>query len=345
MKEVTISDRKVGLNNPCFVIAEIGSNHNNDWQLAIKHIDEAANAGADAVKFQTFNASNHVSSFAKTSCDNKTVSVQEILKNLELDREWHKPLYDHCKKKGIIFLSSPCDFEAVNQLEYVGVGAHKISSFDIPDLELVRHIARTGKPVIMSTGMANWMEIQRAVDECRNVGNNKIILLQCTSLYPAPVNLSNLHAMNSMRSAFNVLTGYSDHTEGDVVACASVAMGACLIEKHFTLDRSLPGPDHHFAIEPNELKEMINRIRIIESALGDGEKKGPREEEIDVAIRSKRSIHASVDISSGSIISSDMLLIKRPGFGVSPHLKSRVVGRKANRNIVADEWISWDMLV
>jgi len=336
----------IGVNSPCFVIAEIGSNHNGDWELALRHIDRAIDSGVNAIKFQTFDSKKHVSSFARTSYNGETdVKVQDILKDLEINREWHKPLYEYCKDRNVTFLSSPCDYEAVDQLEEVGVSMHKISSFDITDLDLINCIASTGKPIIMSTGLANCNEIKRAVDQCRSVGNNDIILLQCTSLYPAPVYLSNLNAIKTMSKKFNVLTGYSDHTEGDVVACASVAMGACVIEKHFTLDRSLSGPDHHFAIEPYELKNMVEKIRIIEESFGDGIKDGPRGDEIEISMKSRRSVHAACDIPSGSMISSDMLLNKRPGYGVEPYLKNDIIGKKTKVDIAADEWITWDMFL
>ena len=346
IKDIKIENHNVGFSSPCFIIAEIGSNHNNDWDLALKHIDSAISSGVDAVKFQTFKAEKHVSSFASTSYNGvNDIKVQEILKGLEIDREWQRPLYEYCKERGVSFLSSPCDYEAVDQLESIGVGAHKISSFDIPDLDLVRYIASTGTPIIMSTGLANWMEIQRAVDACRSVGNNDIVMLQCTSLYPAPTHLSNLNAMNSMSCAFNVLTGYSDHTEGDLIPCTSVAMGACVLEKHFTLDRSLPGPDHHFAMEPDELADMVKKIRLIEKSFGDGQKTGPRGEETKASIKSRRSVHAARDIPIGCEISSDMLINKRPGYGIEPYLKADIIGKKSKKNICADEWITWDMIL
>ncbi|MBT4731450.1 N-acetylneuraminate synthase [Candidatus Woesearchaeota archaeon] len=346
IKDIKIGGKSIGIRNPCYIIAEIGSNHNNDWDLALAHINSAISSGVDAVKFQTFNAKKHFSSFATTEYNGlKNVKVQDILKELEINREWQKPLYEYCKDRGVSFLSSPCDFEAVDQLEEIGVEVHKIASFDITDLDLVKYIATTGKPIIMSTGLANWIEIQRAVNECRSVNNNNIILLQCTSLYPAPVYLSNLDAIKSIRNRFNVLTGYSDHTEGDLIPCTSVAMGACVLEKHFTLDRSLPGPDHHFAMEPDELADMVKKIRLIEKSFGDGQKTGPRGEETKASIKSRRSVHAARDIPIGCEISSDMLINKRPGYGIEPYLKADIIGKKSKKNICADEWITWDMIL
>lgn len=340
-----IKNRFIGSGHPCFVIAEIGSNHNQDFALALKHIDKAAQAGVDAVKFQTFKADAHVSKFAEMPSYLKGYdNIHDLIKTLELNRDWQKPLKEYAEEKGLIFFSSPCDYEAVDQLEALDVAAHKIASFDLPDLELIRYIAKTQKPVLISTGLANWMEIQRAVDVCREEGNEQILLFQCTSLYPAPANLSNLSAMQTMRDAFKVITGYSDHTLGDNISVAAVAMGAAAIEKHFTLDRALPGPDHSFAIEPDELKQMVHKIREVESAIGDGSKAGPRAEEMDMYYKVRRSLHAAVDIKKGTLISEDMLVSKRPGFGIQTYLKDIVIGREAKKDIDKDNWISWDLI-
>lgn len=340
-----IQDREIGDGHPCYVIAEIGSNHNQDWDLALRMIDAAAEAGAHAVKFQTFKAEKHVSKFAKMpSYLMEGESIQDLLKTLELNREWHGPLQKHALERGVHFFSSPCDFDAVNELAAIGAPAMKVASFDLSDLGLIRHIASKQVPVILSTGLADWMDIQRAVDACRSAGNPDIVVLQCTSLYPAPVDLSNLRAMASIRQAFGVLTGYSDHTLGDTVTCAAVAMGACVIEKHFTLDRGLPGPDHSFAMEPHEFAEMMKRIRDIESALGDGFKTGPRGPEKEMAEKVRRSIHAAREIAEGEVIDYEMISVKRPGKGIPPYLVDQVVGRKARQRIPADHWIEWSMI-
>lgn len=342
---IEIQGKKIGDGEPCFIIAEVGSNHNQDFSLALKLIDKAAEAGVDAVKFQTFKADAHVSKFAEMpSYLDGYDSIHDLIKSLELDRDWQKPLKEYAESKGLIFFSSPCDYQAVDQLEELNVPAHKIASFDLPDLDLVEYIARTQKPILMSTGLADWMEIQRAVDVCRAVGNNNILLFQCTSLYPAPAKLSNLSAMLTMKQAFNVVTGYSDHTMGDNIPVASVAMGASAIEKHFTLDRSMEGPDHAFAIEPEELKVMIAKIREVEAAIGTGVKSGPREEEMDMYHKVRRSLHAAKDIAEGEVITEDMLVSKRPGFGVPIYLKGILIGRSAKKAIPKDSWISWDLV-
>ncbi len=343
--EFTIANKSIGDGHPAFVIAEIGSNHNQNYDLALQHIDAAVESGVDAVKFQTFKASQHVSKYAEMPKYLKGYNdIHDLIKTLELNRDWQKSLKEYAEKRGIIFFSSPCDDDAVNSLEAIDVPAHKVASFDLPDLDLIRYIAKTRKPILLSTGLANWMEIQRAVDVCREEGNNKIVLFQCTSLYPAPIKLSNLKAMQIMKQAFNVTTGYSDHTIGDTIAVAAVAMGASVIEKHFTLDNKLPGPDHSFAIEPVQLKLMMQKIREVESAMGDGVKNGPRIEEQDMYLKIRRSLHAKNDIAEGQVITEEFLVTKRPGFGVEPYLKKTLLGKVARVNIKADQWIDWTMV-
>ncbi|STX51388.1 putative N-acetylneuramic acid synthetase (NeuB) [Legionella busanensis] len=343
--EFAIAHKKVGINHPTFIIAEIGSNHNQDFKLALQHIDAAAEAGVDAVKFQTFKANTHVSKYAvMPNYLQGYSSIYDLIKTLELNRDWQRPLMEYATEKGMIFFSSACDYDAVDSLNEINVPAHKVASFDLPDLDLIRYIAKSGKPIILSTGLANWMDIQRAVEVCLEEDNSQIALLQCTSLYPAPAHLSNLKAMISMRNIFNVVTGYSDHTLGDTIPTAAVAMGAAIIEKHFTLDRTLPGPDHGFAIEPAELKEMVTKIRTIELAIGNGIKNGPREEEKDMYSKVRRSLHAKQDIKQGQIITEADIVCKRPGFGIQPYQKGEVIGKIAKVNIKADQWIEWAMI-
>lgn len=339
-----IGDRKVGDGYPCFVIAEIGSNHNQDFDLARRMIDAAADAGVDAVKFQTFRASSHYSKKSPGFGYLDYVDTHELIRSLELDRSWQSDLKQHAEDRGVIFFSSPCDSDAIVGLAELDIPVYKVASFDLTDDSLVSEIAAIGKPMILSTGMASWMDIQFALDAARNKGNDQIILLQCTSLYPAPVHLTNLRAMSSMRSVFGTLVGYSDHTIGNHISLAAVAMGACIIEKHFTLDRTMPGPDHAFATEPDEMREMMQRIREIEAAFGNGLKNGPHQEELEMAEKGRRSLHARVPIAKGQVITAEMLVIKRPGMGIPPLLKAQVIGRTARKNIDADQWITWDML-
>lgn len=341
---VKIGDRLVGDGQPCFVIAEIGSNHNQDFDLARRMIDGAAKSGADAVKFQTFSADNHYSKFTPGFSYLNNTDTHSLIKALELDRTWHSQLKRHSEEQGMVFFSSPCDSDAIASLAALDIDTYKVASFDLTDTHLIAEMAAIGKPLILSTGMATWGDIQLAVDAAAGQGNQDVVLLQCTSLYPAPANLSNLRAMSTMRQAFGKLVGYSDHTLGDHIALAAVAMGACMIERHFTLDRTLPGPDHAFAIEPAEMSEMMSRLREIESAVGDGLKNGPREEEREMAEKGRRSLYARVLIPAGTRISAEMLTIKRPGLGIHPSLEGQVIGRVARTDIEADRWITWDML-
>jgi sialic acid synthase SpsE len=344
MPEISIGNKVIGNDQPCYLIAEIGSNHNHDFELAKELIDAAAEAGVDAVKFQTFRAKSHYSKFTPNFNYLKGQDTFSLIKSLELNREWQEPLKHYAEEKNVDFLSSPCDSEAIDLLEELGVKAYKVASFDITDDRLIRKMAMTGKPIILSTGMASLADIQFAVNTCLSVGNKKIILLQCTSLYPAPVVLSNLKAMQSISHAFGTLVGYSDHTMGDHISIAAVALGATVIEKHFTLDRTLPGPDHPFAIEPDELTKMVSSIRDVESSLGDGLKNGPRAEENDMLSKGRRSIHAGKIIRKGDIIDDDMLVIKRPGYGITPINREHLIGRVARVEIEEDQWITWNMI-
>lgn len=341
---LNIGKRRLGDGQPCFVIAEIGSNHNQSLDLAFEHIDAAAEAGVDAVKFQTFKAVRHYSRFTPGFSYLNNRDTYSLIEALELNREWHRLLKERAESRGVEFFSSPCDVEAIDDLAQLDVCAYKVASFDLPDTGLIKHMASKGKPVILSTGMADGADIQAGVDACRAAGNNQVILLQCTSLYPAPARLSNLASMEIMRRAFGVLTGYSDHTLGDHIPLTAVALGARMLEKHFTLSRGLPGPDHAFAMEPAELKEMIRRLRETEAAIGDGAKNGPRPEEQEMYEKGRRSLHAARDIRAGEKIGPDDIVVKRPGLGISPRLCDQVVGRVARADIPADRWITWDLL-
>lgn len=330
-----------------YIIAEAASNHDGDMNQAKKIIKAAAEAGADAVKFQLFKAKNHYSRYTpgfKYLENQKQKSTYELIQSLELDREWVHELMKYAESQNITFLSTACDYEAVDLLGNLDIAAFKVSSFDLPDTHLLRYMAKYKKPIILSTGMANYSDIQSAIDVCKEAGNNQIILLQCTSLYPAPVELSNLKAIQTLKEAFGCLTGYSDHTLGDHIPIASVAFGSNLIEKHFTLDSSLPGPDHSFAIEPKELKTMIQRIRDVEKAIGNGIKNGPQPEEAEMFIKGRRSLHTTRDLKKGEVIQAEDLCIKRPGYGISPQFFENIVGMTVKDNIKEDHWIRWEHL-
>ena len=341
MKNVKIGNRVVGGDNFCYIIAEAGSNHNGSLEQAKKLIDVAAEAKADAVKFQIFKAESLYSKYTPEFSYLKGQNTYELIKSIETPREWIKELAEYCKEKNIDFLASVFDFEAIDILDKY-VPAFKIASFEITDLELLKYAAEKGKPMIISTGMANLGEIEDAITAIRSVGNENIILLHCNSLYPTPVEIANLRAIETMRTAFKVPAGFSDHTLGIHIPIAAVAMGACVIEKHFTLDRTLPGPDHSFAIEPDELKEMVRGIREVEKAKGSGIKEKSDLESEEMYVKARRSIHAKINIPKGTKITRDMLIIKRPGYGIKPRFIDMVVGREAKKDIREDEWISWD---
>jgi N-acetylneuraminate synthase/N,N'-diacetyllegionaminate synthase len=343
MKKLKIGNKLVGEEEHCFIIAEAGSNHNGSLEQAKKLIDIATEAKADAVKFQIYHAENLYSKYTLGFSYLKGRNIYELIKSIETPREWIKELAGYCEAKNIIFLATPFDFEAVDILDKY-VPAFKIASFEITDLELLKYAAEKGKPMIISTGMANLCDVEDAITAIKSTGNDDIILLHCNSLYPTPVEVVNLKAMETMKTAFKVPVGFSDHTLGIHIPIAAVAMGACVIEKHFTLDRTLPGPDHSFAIEPDELKEMVRYIREVEKAKGNGIKEKSELESEEMYIKARRSIHAKVDIPKGTKITRDMLIIKRPGYGIKPKFIDIVVGREAKKDIKEDEWITWEMV-
>lgn len=343
MNVIKINNKFIGENNPCYIIAEAGSNHNGSLKQAKKLIDVAVEAKADAVKFQLYKAETLYSKYTPEFSYLKGKNPYELIKSIETPREWIKELVDHCKKNNIDFLASAFDFEAVDLLNKY-VSAFKTASVEIVDLELIKYTAEKGKPMIISTGMANLGEIEDVINAIKSIGIEKIILLHCNSLYPTPTEIVNLKAMETMKNAFKIPIGFSDHTLGIHIPIAAVAMGACVIEKHFTLDRTLPGPDHSFAIEPDELKEMVRFIRDVENAQGEGIKEKSELESEEMYIKARRSIHAKVDIPKGVKITRGMLIIKRPGYGIKPKFIDLVMGRETKKDIKEDEWITWDMI-
>lgn len=348
MSRVRIGDRWVGNGEPCYIVAEAGANHNRDLLLAKRLIDVAAQARADAVKFQTYSAETLYSKKTpkfKYLEEFSDTSTHDLVKSIELPREWHSELADYCRRKGVVFFSSPFDMRAVDELNEVGVPLFKIASFEVVDLLLVKYAASKGKPLVISTGMATMGEIEDALCACREAGNTQVILLQCASLYPAPPKIMNLRSMDTMRLAFDCPVGLSDHTRGIAVALGAAARGAAMLEKHYTLDRTMEGPDHPFALEPEELKQMVAGIREVEEALGDGRKTGPSAEENEEMYRlARRSLVAAKRILAGETISRDMLTVKRPGYGIKPALIDVVIGRVAKVDIDEDDVITWDMV-
>ncbi len=343
-----IAGRRVGGGAPCYVIAEAGANHDRKLDQARQLIEVAASAGADAVKFQTYTGKRLYSRFTPPFEYLKELTPQapaDLLDRIALPREWQPELFAHAAALGITWFSSPFDLEAVESLEAVGVPAFKIASFELVDLDLVRRCAATGKPLILSTGMATLGEIEDALRVCDEEGNDTVALLHCVSAYPASPASANLRAMETLRRAFGVPVGFSDHTLGIAVPIAAAALGAELLEKHFTLSRKLEGPDHPFALEPEELEAMVSGIRDAQAALGEGRKEGPtQEEQGEMYTMARRSIVAATDIAEGTVITREMLTVKRPGYGIKPKYIDWVVGRTAKRDIAADEVITRDCI-
>lgn len=340
--------RTLGAGYPCFVIAEAGVNHNGDSGLARALVDAAAGAGADAVKFQTFTAERLVTRDAPKAeyQRRRTVageSQYDMLKRLELSADTWRELQKHCAEVDIRFMSSPFDDISADLLESMGLTVFKIPSGEIANLPFLEHVARKGKPMIVSTGMATLDEVEAAVNTIKAAGNQNLVLLHCVSDYPADPADVNLRAMKTMEKAFNVAVGYSDHTAGIEVALAAAALGACVIEKHFTLDRSLSGPDHAASLEPDQLKSMIRGIRIVESALGDGRKE-PVARELSTAAAARKSLVAAHDARAGTILSDELIVVKRPGTGLPPAMRSRVVGRTLRVDLKAGTLIALEML-
>jgi sialic acid synthase SpsE len=343
-----IGEREIRNGAPCYVIAEIGANHNRDMGIARELIDRAAEAGADAVKFQTYSGDRIYS--RKTprfqyleGVSDKTPA--ELLEEISLPRDWQAPLAEYARAHGVDFFSSPFDHEAVAELDALDVPVLKIASFEIVDLPLIRRAAETGRPLLISTGMANMAEIEDALRAASEAGASGVGLMQCTSVYPAPPERANLAAMESMRCAFGVPTGLSDHTTGISVPIAAGALGAAFIEKHVTLDRSLPGPDHPFALEPADLKAMVDGVRAAQVAIGDGRKTGPGpEESVEMYRLGRRSLILTRDVPVGTVIERDMLTVKRPGWGIAPRELDRVVGRTLRTDGEADDILTWEMI-
>jgi N,N'-diacetyllegionaminate synthase len=333
------------MNTNTLIIAEAGVNHNGDLNLAKQLIDAAAAAGADLVKFQSFSANRLVTRTAKKAAyqvqtTDSTESQHTMLSRLELTEKMHEELISHCAARTIGFLSTGFDIESVDLLRRLGQQCFKIPSGEITNLPYLRHIGKLGKPVIMSTGMSTLGEIEAAIEVLERAGTprTKITVLHCTTEYPTPMSEVNLRAMLTIREAFDVQVGYSDHTQGIEIAIAAVAMGATVIEKHFTLDRKLPGPDHQASLEPPALCAMIAAIRNIEIALGDGIKRLTPSETRNKPI-GRKSLVASHAIKAGEIFTPKNLTAKRPGTGISPMRWDEVLGRRALFDFAPDELI------
>jgi sialic acid synthase SpsE len=346
--EFRIGDRPVGPGHPTYVIAEAGANHNRDLGIARRLIDVAAEAGADAVKFQTYSGSAIYS--RKTPRFEYLAPVTdksptELLEDISLPREWQPELAAHARERGLAFFSTPFDFAAVSELDALDVPVLKVASFELVDLPLIRRVAETGRPMILSTGMAFLGEIEEALAAARAGGATAVGLMQCTSVYPAPAERINLRAMATMERAFGVPVGLSDHALGIAVPIAAAALGAAFVEKHYTLDRDMVGPDHPFALEPAELTAMVAGIREAQAALGDGRKQGPGpEEREEMYVLGRRSLIVTRDLPAGTVLEPDMLTRKRPGFGIAPKHLDLVLGRPLKVDVEEDEILTWDMV-
>lgn len=329
------------------IIAEAGVNHNGSFELAKQLVDAAASAGADFIKFQTFKANKIVSKSAKKAdyqernTGDGDDSQYNMLKKLEMPEEWHIKLIEYAEKQGIKFLSTGFDEESVDFLDKLGSPLFKIPSGEITNKPYLKHIAQKRKPVILSTGMANMDEIKAAVDVLlkNGVEKSKITVLHCNTEYPTPMEDVNLKAMLSIQNELGVKIGYSDHTQGIEVPIAATALGATVIEKHFTLDRNLPGPDHKASLEPNELKAMVSAIRNVEIAISGNGIKEPSKSESKNKEVARKSIVAAQPIKKGEVFTEKNLTVKRPGNGISPMLWDEVVGKIAIKDFEADDLI------
>ena len=331
--------------NKVFIVAEAGVNHNGDINLAKKLIDIAVKAGADAVKFQTFKTELCVSKNAKKASyqeenTDKEESQFDMIKKLELNENMHKELIAYCKQKNITFLSTPFDSDSIKLLDELGLSTFKIPSGEITNLPYLRQIGGLNKKIILSTGMANLGEVEAAIDVLVKSGTKRenISLLHANTQYPTPMEDVNLKAMITLKNAFGLEVGYSDHTLGIEVDIAAVAMGAKIIEKHFTLDKSMPGPDHKASLEPGELAAMVEAIRNIELALGDGLKHFSKSESENIKI-ARKSIVAKCDIKKGEIFSEQNICVKRPGDGINPMRWDEVIGQISQKDYKQDELI------
>jgi N-acetylneuraminate synthase len=334
------------MNARCFIIAEAGVNHNGSPELARQLIDAAADAGADAVKFQTFKAERLVTAQApKADYQKRTSGAEEsqlaMLQRLELSDPLHAELQRYAQARGLLFLSTPFDEISADFLDQLGLPLFKIPSGEITNLPFLRHLAAMGKPVILSTGMSTLAEVETALGA---LAGCEVTLLHCVSNYPAQPADVNLRAMLTMRSAFGVAVGYSDHTLGSEVAIAAAALGAEVIEKHLTLDRTLPGPDHAASLEPQEFRAMVAAIRNVQAALGDGQKI-PAASEAAMAVVARKSVIVVADLAAGAVLGAAALAIRRPGTGLAPALLPQAIGRRTRHAITAGTPLTWEMLV
>ena len=340
-----IGNKSIGGNNPCLIIAELSANHNGDLEVAIETIKAAKRTGADAIKLQTYTPDT-----LTIDCDNEHFRIQggtlwdgktlyELYAEAHTPWEWHPQLFKVAKEEGLICFSSPFDFSAVDFLEELNVPAYKIASFEIQDIPLIKYTASKKKPIIISTGIAEEQDIRLAVDTCRNVGNNDIILLKCTSSYPAPLELANLNTISDLKKKFNVEVGFSDHTLGSLAPAIATSLGAKVIEKHFILNKSLGGPDADFSLDEEEFREMVKAVRDTERMLG----------EVSYVISDKvkknkkfaRSLFVVEDVKKGEIVSEKNFKSIRPGYGLHPKHTEEIMGKTYTQDLKKGEPLDW----
>jgi sialic acid synthase SpsE len=328
--EFEIGGKRIGGDAPPFVIAEAGSNFNQDLDTARRLIDVAAKAGADAVKFQLFRA---------TSFYPEGTREHAAFQAVELDPDWVAPLSRHAAERGIIFLASAFDPASIEVLEAVDIAAHKVASSEATNAPLLSHIAGKGRPILLSTGMCDMIDLYEAVNLCLSRGNERLALLQCAAVYPLPPGQANLKAMDLMAETFGCPVGFSDHTLGFAAAIAAAARGACVIEKHFTLDKNQEGPDHFYALEPDQLTRLVGEVREAHAALGEARKELlPTERETG----RREGLYAARDIAKGTTVAAADIAVKRPALGLRSRYRDTAIGARAQRDIAAGEPLGWD---
>lgn len=348
-QRIIVDGRSIGSEQACFIIAEVGVNHNGDANIAHKMVDAIADAGADCVKFQTFSAAEFVNGdneIYEYVSQGKTVRESQLalFTRLELKREVFAQLFEHTRQRGLIPLSTPADKGACDLLEGLNVGGYKIGSDDLVHTPFLEYVATKNKPIILSSGMADGEDIQRALDTIQSAGNNQVCVLHCVSLYPTPDGDVNLMKIPAMRERFSCPIGFSDHSDGITAAVGAIALGACVVEKHFTLDKSMAGPDHRFSANPEELSRMINEIRRMEAVLGRPDIK-PTAGEIKMREIARRSIVVGQGLPAGHVISFDDLAFQRPGTGLMPYEAEKIIGKKLKIAIKAKDLITFNHLI
>ncbi|MCL5962262.1 MAG: N-acetylneuraminate synthase family protein [Chloroflexi bacterium] len=343
MAVTRFGDRLVGTGQPVFIVAEIGYNFDT-LEVARKTIDAAVDCGVDAVKFQTFRAETIVRRDAIFPSEAGGGSQFEEFKRYELSEAQHLELFEYARQRGILCFSTPSHYDDVDLLERIGISVYKVGSDDLTNLPFLDFVARKKRPLMLSTGMATMSEVAEAVETVRAAGNEELILLHCVSNYPATdMATLNLRAMKSLARAFDVPVGFSDHTLGTEIALTAVALGATVIEKHFALSKDLPVPDASLSADPMEFRALVEGIRKVEAALGKGSK-FPAASEKDMRRDTRKSIMAARPISKGTVITRDMLVIKRPAWGLEPKMLDRVLGRTAQVDLAEEEFVTWDKI-